>query len=80
MKNWQEINNRLSREFSFKNFVEAWAFLTQVAFAAEAHNHHPHITNVYNKVQLSLSTHDAGNKVTEKDYALAKVIDVLYQE
>ncbi len=74
---WQEQNNKLIREFQFDNFIAAFAFLTKVAILAEKHNHHPEIYNVYNKVKLSLSTHDAGNIVTEKDRKLAAAIDDL---
>lgn len=74
---WQEKDNRLHRAFSFKNFSEAFAFMTRVALLAEQHNHHPYWTNVYNKVDIYLNTHDAGDKVTEKDHALAQAIDAL---
>ena len=74
---WQEQNNQLVREFQFQDFIAAFAFLTQVAILAEKHNHHPEIFNVYNKVKLCLSTHDAGNIVTEKDRTLAAAIDRL---
>lgn len=75
---WQEINNQLVRQFVFDNFIEAFAFLTKVALLSEKHNHHPHIVNVYNKVTLSLSTHDAGNSITPKDHKLAAAIDKLF--
>jgi len=74
---WTEKDNKLVSEFEFKDFKQAFAFLAQVAIVAEKANHHPEIFNVYNKVTLSLSTHDAGNKVTEKDHSLAKSIDKL---
>jgi len=74
---WTEENNQLTRHFTFTNFIEAFAFLTKVAFLAEKHKHHPHIINVYNKVSLHLYTHDAGNIVTEKDHQLATAIDEL---
>ena len=74
---WQHINQSLYRKFIFANFSEAFAFMTQVALAAEKANHHPTWTNTYNQVEIWLSTHDAGNTVTEKDEALAKVIDGL---
>lgn len=75
---WTEQNNKLTRSFEFKNFVDAFSFMTKVAFAAEKMNHHPDWQNVYNKVNITLSTHDAGDTVTEKDHALAKAIDKLY--
>lgn len=74
---WKEENNRLKKEFQFKDFSEAFGFMTRVAIAAEKMNHHPLWTNVYNKVSFELSTHDAGDKVTEKDHQLAKAIDTL---
>lgn len=75
---WQETNNQLKRSFKFKNFIDAFAFMTKVAFAAEKINHHPNWSNVYNQVDILLTTHDAGNTVTEKDWALAKKIDEIY--
>jgi 4a-hydroxytetrahydrobiopterin dehydratase len=74
---WQHKDNQLHRQFVFSNFSEAFAFMTRVAIEAEKANHHPLWTNVYNKVDIWLSTHDAGNVVTDKDYALAKAIDGL---
>ncbi len=72
---WTEENNQLKKSFVFRNFVEAFAFMTKVAFTAEKMDHHPNWTNVYNKVHISLNTHDAGDKVTEKDRKLAAAID-----
>ena len=72
---WITKDNKLEKEFVFKDFIDAFAFLTKVAFAAEKQNHHPEIYNVYDKVIISLQTHDAGNVVTEKDHKLAKTID-----
>ena len=74
---WQEQNNSLHKKFEFKNFSEAFAFMTRVALAAEKMDHHPTWTNVYNKVEIWLNTHDAGDIVTEKDKKLAKKIDAL---
>ncbi|GAB4043573.1 4a-hydroxytetrahydrobiopterin dehydratase [Spirosoma jeollabukense] len=74
---WQEQDNQLTREFTFANFSEAFAFMTRVALAAEKMDHHPWWSNVYNQVTIKLSTHDAGNVVTEKDRKLAAVIDSL---
>lgn len=74
---WVEENNRLMRTFRFKDFTEAFAFMTRVAFIAEKMDHHPNWTNVYNTVTIELNTHDAGNRVTEKDHMLAKAIDQL---
>jgi len=74
---WEEKNNTLYRKFEFKNFSEAFAFMTRVALEAEKMDHHPAWTNVYNKVEISLSTHDAGDIVTDRDRKLAKKIDAL---
>jgi len=67
----------IEKVFTFSNFSEAFAFMTRVALIAEKSDHHPEWTNVYNKVIIRLSTHDAGNVVTEKDYLLAAAIDDL---
>jgi 4a-hydroxytetrahydrobiopterin dehydratase len=72
---WEEKNNTLYRKFEFKDFSQAFAFMTRVALAAEKMDHHPAWTNVYNTVEISLSTHSAGNIVTEKDRKLAQKID-----
>lgn len=77
---WKEIDNQLKAKFEFKNFVAAFAFMTEVAFHAEKQGHHPNWSNVYNKVEFALTTHDAGNTVTEKDWKLAKAIDVVYEK
>ena len=74
---WKEENNKLKRDFTFKNFIEAWAFMSKVALIAEKQNHHPEWSNVYNSVSISLSSHDAGDIVTERDHRLAKAIDAL---
>ncbi len=67
----------LERVFEFSNFVEAWGFMSKVAILAEKQNHHPEWSNVYNKVTIRLSTHDAGDVVTDYDRALAAAIDEL---
>jgi 4a-hydroxytetrahydrobiopterin dehydratase len=74
---WKEQNNSLHKKFEFKDFSEAFAFMTRVALAAEKMDHHPKWTNVYNTVEVWLSTHDAGDIVTEKDRKLSKMIDTL---
>jgi 4a-hydroxytetrahydrobiopterin dehydratase len=74
---WKEENNQLVRHFKFRDFTEAFAFMTRVALMAEKQNHHPEWKNVYNRVEIRLSTHDAGNVVTEKDRKLAAAIDQL---
>ena len=74
---WKEENNRLRKTFTFKDFSEAFAFMTRVALIAEKMNHHPTWTNTWNTVALELSTHDAGDKVTDLDKKLAAAIDKL---
>nr|WP_293833102.1 4a-hydroxytetrahydrobiopterin dehydratase [uncultured Arsenicibacter sp.] len=74
---WQEEDNKLTRTFSFADFSEAFAFMTRVALIAEKADHHPFWTNVYNKVTIELTTHDAGNTVTEKDRQFARAVDRL---
>lgn len=82
MINWKVDKDETcaTKDFKFLNFVEAWAFMTQVALIAEKMNHHPEWTNVYNLVSITLRTHDAGNTLTDKDYELAKKIDNLYTD
>jgi len=75
---WDNINDKLIRKFSFKNFKDAFSFMTLIAEAAEQMNHHPNWTNKYNIVEIELCTHDANNKLTEKDFELAKKIDSVY--
>ena len=77
---WQDKNNQLYKKFEFKDFTEAFAFMTRVAEAAEQANHHPKWLNEWNKVKIWLTSHDAGDKVTEKDHQLAKKIDEIYEE
>ena len=74
---WKEENNHLIKTFEFKDFVDAFSFMTKVALLAEKQEHHPYWTNVYNKVEIFLNTHDAGDIVTEKDHKLAESIDAL---
>jgi 4a-hydroxytetrahydrobiopterin dehydratase len=74
---WTEADNKLHRKFTFRNFSEAFAFMTRVALEAEKMDHHPLWTNVWNTVDIWLSTHDAGNIVTDKDRKLAEKIDKL---
>ena len=76
IKNWKKVRGRdaIQKSFRFADFNEAWGFMTRVAMAAEKSDHHPEWSNVYNKVEIVLSTHDAGG-LSEKDVALAKVID-----
>ena len=72
---WNETNNKLYKAFKFKDFLAAFSFMTRVALLAEKNNHHPTWTNTYNKVEIWLSTHDAGDIVTDKDRLLADEID-----
>lgn len=74
---WKETDKGLTREFEFKDFREAFAFMTQVAFLAEELRHHPDWVNVYNKVTIYLNTHDAGGIITEVDREMARRIDAL---
>ncbi len=76
-KAWVEKDNTLYNKFAFKNFSEAFAFMTRVALEAEKIDHHPRWTNVYNTVEIWLNTHDAGDIVTDKDHKLASKIDGL---
>jgi 4a-hydroxytetrahydrobiopterin dehydratase len=74
---WKTENNRLKGTVRFKDFNEAFGFMTRVALVAEKMNHHPTWTNTYNTVSFELSTHDAGDVVTDKDRKLASAIDAL---
>jgi 4a-hydroxytetrahydrobiopterin dehydratase len=74
---WTEKNNKLYKKFEFKDFSEAFSFMTRVALIAEKMDHHPTWTNTYNSLEIWLSTHDAGDTVTDKDQKLAKNIDQL---
>lgn len=77
---WQEKNKKLYKKFTFRDFQEALEFINQVGVKAEEQGHHPEIHNVFNVVELRLSTHDAGDIVTDKDRKLAEAIDALVQE
>lgn len=74
---WKYEDDKLTKEFSFDNFKEAVAFIVRLSYEAEDQVHHPEIFNVYNTVNISLTTHDAGDKVTQNDVDLAKKIDSL---
>ena len=74
---WKQVKDSLVAELVFKNFVDAFAFMTDVAALAEKHDHHPEWSNVYNRVTIRLTTHDAGNQVTDKDRRLAEAIEAL---
>ncbi len=72
---WQEKDNQLYRSFEFKDFKEAFSFMTAVALSAEKMNHHPTWQNTYNIVEIWLNTHDKGDIVTDKDHRLSRLID-----
>ena len=74
---WQEKENSLQQTFTFKDFSEAFGFMSRVALLAEKLNHHPTWTNTWNKVDITLTTHDVGNAITDKDYQLSKEIDAI---
>jgi 4a-hydroxytetrahydrobiopterin dehydratase len=74
---WVEVDDKLRRELTFADFSEAWAFMSRVALLAEKANHHPNWSNVWNRVVIELTSHDAGNKVTERDRSLAEAINQL---
>jgi len=76
LKGWEVAGGRLHREFGFKNFVEAFSFMTGVALIAERMNHHPDWSNVYNRVIIDLVTHDLGG-ISTSDLALASAINAL---
>lgn len=73
---WQRDGDRILREFEFADFVEAWGFLSRVALLAQAADHHPEVWNVYNRVRLTLWTHDRGG-ITGKDVELARQVNTL---
>ena len=76
---WIENDNKLTKEFLFEDFGQAWAFMTEVAMLAERKNHHPDWTNVWNRVTISLTSHDEGNVITEKDRKMAEGIDRIFE-
>ncbi len=80
LDSWKHEDDKLKKEFSFDDFRDAMAFITRVSFAAEEQVHHPEIFNVYDTVNIALATHDAGDKVTEKDTKLAKSIETLFNK
>lgn len=75
LEGWEFDDDKISKEFSFKDFSESLGFIVRVGLEAEKQVHHPELFNVYNTVKISLSTHDAGDKVTQKDVDLAKAIE-----
>jgi 4a-hydroxytetrahydrobiopterin dehydratase len=77
---WKNESGRLSKEFIFQDFSEAFSFMTRVSFIAEKMDHHPDWSNCWNRVNIHLSTHDAGDIVTDKDIEMARKIDSLIQK
>ena len=77
---WKEEDNKLHRSLIFKDFKQAMAFMQKVADVAEEMDHHPWWSNVYNKIEIELTTHDAGNTVTKRDLKLAQRIDAIYDQ
>lgn len=75
LKGWRWETDQLKKEFVFSDFRAAISFIVRLAFHAEELNHHPELNNVYNRVSVALSTHDADNKVTEMDLRLARAIE-----
>jgi 4a-hydroxytetrahydrobiopterin dehydratase len=75
LEGWSAEGDKIGKDFAFSNFKEALAFLVRVGLEAETQGHHPEIFNVYNSVTIKLSTHDAGDKVTQKDIDLANAIE-----
>lgn len=77
---WTAEKDRLVADIEFRDFKTAMAFMVHAAMVIEQHNHHPEWSNVYNKVHIELTTHDAGNTITEKDRDLAKAIEELHMD
>ena len=80
MQNWVLTENQLTRTFEFPTFEAAMAFMGDAARVIAAMDHHPRWTNQYNRIEVWLCTHDAGNTVTQKDYDLAAALDGLYED
>ena len=78
LDDWRVEDDKLRKDFKFQNFKEAAAFIMRIAFEAESLQHHPELFNVYSKVNIGLCTHEAGDKITNKDVELAKAIDSIY--
>ena len=77
LKDWTLEKNAIARDFKFKTFVEAFSFMTAIAPEAEKMNHHPDWSNLYNKVSIVLTNHEAGG-VTQLDFKLANIIDGIF--
>lgn len=72
---WSRVGDKLHKPYQLANFREALAFIVRIGIEAETRNHHPELFNVYNRVTVDLCTHDAGDKVTQKDVELAAAIE-----
>jgi len=75
---WTHDHHRLTKTYTFGGFAEAISFIVRLAFEAETQNHHPDLHNVYNRVEIALSTHEAGDRVTERDIRLARAIEGIH--
>jgi 4a-hydroxytetrahydrobiopterin dehydratase len=73
-----EVSGAITRKFVFADFAQAFAYMTQIALAAEKHDHHPEWSNVYNRVEIKWTTHDAGG-LTDRDLALARICDAAFE-
>ncbi len=78
MEGWQEIDNSLQKTYTFTSFNDAMKWMQEASIEIDSLNHHPSWTNIYNRVEVELTTHDAGNTVTEKDLQLAAMLDRCY--
>ncbi len=77
MNNWIENNNALEKTFTFISFTDAMCWMIKASYTIEKINHHPEWKNIYNKVYVRVTTHDAGNKITDKDIQLCKALDAI---
>lgn len=77
LSGWEHREDALRKRFTFEDFRSAIAFIVRIGFEAETADHHPELTNVYNRVDVALTTHDAGDRVTKKDVDLAHAIDAV---
>ncbi len=75
LSGWKVEDQKLTKTYKRRDFADAVSFIVALGFVCEKHNHHPGLANVWNKVSLEITTHDAGDQLTEKDFALAKGID-----
>lgn len=80
LEDWKVEDDKLKKTFKFGNFKESMAFMVRLSYEAEAMMHHPELFNVFNTVDVALTTHDVGGKVTEKDIKLAETLDALYKQ